>query len=271
MKNKRLTMLYFLVGISLCIYPMISGLFHQQKQKKIIATYQNNVRKTENLKNVFKQAQDYNRMLWQREDEVVRENLEQILSEDNYKNQLSIGKDGMMGVIEIPKINVNLPIWHGTSEKVISNGVGHFRESSLPAGGENTRCILTSHRGLPSAGLFTRLDELKEGDVFFLNVCGEMLAYRIYNIQVLEPKEAEKLPVLAGRDIVSLITCTPYGINTHRLVVDGERISYQKKSHDSIRIKRLSPREVIFFTLPIGFSGIMVGMHIRNRKVQKKI
>lgn len=270
MKNRILTVIYFLVGISLCVYPLISGLAERRVQENTVATYRTDMDRREDLDDILQQAREYNSMLSQAGDAVVGDVSETVLNDENYERQLAIGQNGIMGSIEIPKISVNLPIRHGTTEKVISNGVGHFQESSLPVGGENTRCILTSHRGLPSSKLFTRLDELKEGDLFFINVCGETLAYQIYDIQVMEPEEAEKLNILAGRDIVSLVTCTPYGLNTHRLVVNGERVSYEKKVHDRIRPAMFSLREFIFLMLPFVFIAVMAGMYIRDRRRRKR-
>lgn len=173
-------------------------------------------------------------MLNQTQGAVVGDIDQNLLSESSYYSQLSVGEKGVMGALEIPEINVNLPIRHGTSEEVISGGVGHLQGSSLPAGGENTRSILTSHRGLPSSKLFTRLDELKKGDLFFVNVCDEIMAYRVCEILVIAPDEMERLAIIPGKDLVSLVTCTPYGLNTHRPVVTGERVPYQKKVYDSI-------------------------------------
>lgn len=270
MRNRIVTLIWFLVGLSLCSYPLISSLTERRFQNEIVATYQKKVKETENLNDILEQAKIYNRMFHQAKGVVVGEQEGALLSDESYRRQLNLGGNGVMGTIEIPQINVNLPIRHGTAEEVISNGVGHFQESSLPVGGENTRCILTSHRGLPSSKLFTRLDELEEGDLFFLNICGETLAYQIYEIQVMEPEEAQELPIISEKDIVSLITCTPYGINTHRLVVNGERVSYEKKVHDSILPRMFSVRECVFAILPFAFSGIMIGIHIKDRKKVKR-
>lgn len=250
MRNRILTVICFLTGLSLCSYPLISNPAERRLQREVVATYQKNVEETADLEQITAQAREYNCMR----------------DEADYEQQLNISGNGIMGSIEIPKINVNLPIRHGTSEEVISNGVGHLRESSLPVGGENTRCILTSHRGLPSSKLFTRLDELEKGDLFFINVCGKTLAYQIYEIQVIEPDDTEALYIIPEKDIVSLVTCTPYGLNTHRLVVNGERTSYEKKLYNSIKPEMFSLRELLFSTLPFIFCGIMVGTYIRRKR-----
>lgn len=270
MKNRIVTTICFLVGLALCSYPLFRSLAERQYQEEIVATYQRETGKNEHLEEILLMARDYNSMLNQTNGASVGNIAETILSDDSYRRQLNTGESGVMGALEIPKINVNLPIRHGTEEKVIANGVGHFQSSSLPVGGESTRCILTSHRGLPSSKLFTRLDELEVSDLFFIKVCGETLAYQIYEIQVMEPEEAEELHVLPERDIVSLITCTPYGLNTHRLVVNGERVSYEEQVHNSIKPQMVSMREIIFVILPFTFSAIMAGMHMRNRKRCKR-
>lgn len=266
MKNRMWTAVCFVTGMLLCSYPLISSLVERQIQEKMIATYEKEVNKVSDPGNIMEQAREYNRMLSQTRGAVIGEMNENLFSADNYKRQLNVGEKDIMGAVEIPAINVNLPIRHGTSEEVLANGAGHLQESSLPVGGENTRCILTSHRGLPGSKLFTRLDELEEGDLFFINVCGETLAYRIYEIEVIRPEDMEKLCVIPEKDIVSLITCTPYGINTHRLVVNGERVSYEKGIYNRIEPELFSARELIFTVMPFAFSGIMVGIHIKNRR-----
>ena len=158
-----------------------------------------------------------------------------------------------MGTLQIPKINVNLPIYHGTDEEVLKNGIGHLQGSSLPVGGENTHCVLTGHRGLPNSKLFTRLDELENGDLFFIDVCGTKMAYQVKNLQIIKPEEVDCLNIEAEKDLVSLVTCTPYGINTHRLVVTGERISYQKGEEKKIKGKMMSFRELLFAAMPVVF------------------
>lgn len=270
MKNRIMTMICFVVGLTLCSYPLVRSLIERHAQEETVTTYRKDMIESAELEETLERAKYYNSMLSQVGQASVGDLSETVLSEESYRSQLVIGENGVMGSLEIPKINVNLPIRHGTSEEVISNGVGHFEVSSLPVGGENTRCVLTSHRGLPSSKLFTRLDELKKGDLFFLVVCGEILAYQIYDIQVMEPEAADELPILDGRDIVSLITCTPYGLNTHRLVVSGERVSYEKKVHENIKPQMFSVRELIFSILPFVFVTVMAGMNIRNRRRRRR-
>lgn len=144
----------------------------------------------------------------------------------NYDDVLNVAGDGVMASIEIPKIGVDLPIYHGTSDEVLSKGVGHIESTTLPIGGANTHAVLTGHRGLPQAELFTRLDELQVGDTFVIDVLGQKLAYRVFAVETVLPDQLDSLSVKDGRDLVTLVTCTPYGINTHRLLVHAERTEY---------------------------------------------
>lgn len=265
MKNRILTMVCFLMGFALCSYPLVSSVVERRFQEKTVATYQKKVSKKDS-QSVLEEARAYNSMLNQTKGAIIGNLEEHILSDESYLRQLNLSGDGVMGSVEIPKINVHLPIYHGTSDEVLAKGAGHLQESSLPVGGMNTRSVLTSHRGLPSSKLFTRLDELEQEDLFFINVCGEMLAYQVSEIKVIRPEDVEHLRILPEKDLVSLVTCTPYGINTHRLVVTGERVAYREKEYQNINEKPLSPREMLFTALPVLFLGTMVGIHLKNRK-----
>lgn len=158
---------------------------------------------------------------------------------NDYESILDVNGSGMMGYIEIPKINVELSIYHGTSEPVLQRSAGHLEGSSFPVGGEDTHAVLTGHRGLPTKLLFTELDKLVEGDVFFIHVCGETLAYEVDQILTVFPHEMEALQIVRGEDYVTLVTCTPYAINTHRLLVRGTRVSYEEA------IQKIEETEVI--------------------------
>lgn len=149
-----------------------------------------------------------------------------------YEDILKVNEEGMMGTVEIPKISVNLPIYHGTEKEILEKGIGHLKGTSFPVGGENTHCSLTGHTGLNSAKMFTDLTELEEGDLFFLHVLGETLAYEVCEIQVVLPDEVNSLYITKGKDLVTLITCTPYGVNTHRLFVTGERTEYTEEVYE---------------------------------------
>ena len=175
-----------------------------------------------------------------------------------------------MGSLEIPKISVNLPIYHGTDEEVLSTGIGHMEGTSLPIGGNNTRTILAGHRGLPNSKLFTRLDELEKGDYFFIHVLDEVLAYEVIDIEVIEPEDSGKLGVAPEKDLATLLTCTPYGLNTHRLIVTGERVAYDEVEYGLIKKELMSFRELFFAILPFAFFCIGIGKVIKNRKSKKR-
>lgn len=261
--RKILSKIIFILGIVLLFYPMVSNFFQKSEQKSMINTYEEKVDgNEESMNELFKKAQQYNSVWCQTKGAIVGDSELQL----QYKEQLNVIDDSIMGFIEIPKISVSLPVYHGTEEEALKNGVGHFEDSALPVGGENTRCILTAHRGLPNSKLFTRLDELKNGDLFYLQICNQTLAYQVNEIQVIKPDELGKLQIYPEKDLVSLITCTPYGINTHRLVVTGERVPYEKKQYEKIQPKLFSMREMVFTALPFIFIGIEVISYIKGRK-----
>ena len=269
-KNEILKKISFLIGLILCLYPLVSGIVEQQSQKDVVATYQQMIENSSSysIEDTLTKADEYNRALFRSKTSVLNSEEINILSEENYNQTLNMG-NGIMGSIEIPKISVNLPIYHGTSDEVLSAGVGHVNGSSLPIGGSSRKSILTGHRGLPSSKLFTRLDELELNDLFFIIVLNETLAYKVVNIQVIEPEDVSSLEIEEGRDLVSLITCTPYGVNTHRLVVTGERTIYEKSVYEGINKNSMSMREVIFTIIPFGFVTIVIGMKLKERKEKK--
>lgn len=266
-KKKRIRTILYIAGLLLCAYPLVASVMDQNYQQSVIQTYQGEMNQAsdEKVQEVKKEAIRYNEMLWQANGIIVG-NMEQgILGEESYQKQLNLSGTGMMGTISIPKINVNLPIYHGVEEEVLVNGVGHLPESSLPVGGGNTHCILTGHRGLPNAKLFTRLDEMETGDLFFLTICGEKLAYQVTEIEIIHPEDVEGLGIQAEKDLVSLITCTPYGLNTKRLVVTGERTRYIEKQEQEIVPGSMSFRELVFTTLPFLYLAIGIGSVMKKK------
>lgn len=274
-KGKMKQVVIFSIGFILCCYPVASGIVEGQIQKNAVKTYSNSVSTVDKakIKTALKDAENYNSILCQTMGgSVAVGNTNDILN--NYEHLLDITGNGIMATIEIPKISVNLPVFHGTSDEVLSKGVGHVQDTSLPIGGNNTRSILTGHRGLPTAKLFTRLDELEKGDLFYITVCEETLAYQVNDIQEIKPEDVSKLEIVSDKDLVSLITCTPYGINTHRLVVTGERVPYNKVTHDEIDSKMMSYRELIFTCLPFVFVLLAVYPYgksfINNLKKRKE-
>ena len=211
-----------LIGLSLLLYPSVSDYWNSFHQTRAIATYAENVAKLDNNQydHLWEDARAYNEALPFRSNPYY-------LSEEQkaqYESLLDVSGLGVMGYIEIPEIDVSLPIYHGTEESVLQIAVGHLEWSSLPVGGESTHCVLSGHRGLPSAKLFTNLVKLREGDIFLLRVLDEVLTYEVDQILIVEPQEIDALKIVEGKDYCTLVTCTPYGINTHRLLVRGHRI-----------------------------------------------
>lgn len=263
-----MSILLFLVGFGMCCYPIISTVVHENRQKKVIDTYEEMVENIQeyDIETELKLSEEYNKSIYKMQNHLLEDDDMRILNEDHYSELLNIWGNGMMGSIEIPKINLYLPIYHGSEEAVLSNNIGHMEGSSLPVGGENTRCILTGHRGMPNAKLFTRLDEMEEGDLFYIHTIDEILAYQVISIDVIKPEEKETLGIISGKDLVSLVTCTPYGINTHRLVVTGERIAYEQVTYDEIETKKVSFREWGFICVPLTAVAFVVIGILKNRK-----
>ena len=225
--------LVLFVGLSLLLYPTVSDYWNSFHQTRAITTYAEEVAdlNEEEYERLWNVAQDYNRALAQRGTHFVLTD-EQI---EEYEQMLDVSGLGVMGYIEIPEIRCSLPIYHGTDEAVLQIAIGHLEWSSLPVGGENSHCVLSGHRGLPSAKLFTNLDQIKEGDIFMLRVLDEVLTYEVDQIRIVEPQEVDDLQIENGKDYCTLVTCTPYGINTHRLLVRGHRIENIEDS-DSIHV-----------------------------------
>lgn len=269
MRIVRRTLL--LIGLALLFFPLVSGIIQNHSQRSVISTYENQREQIEEkeLEAEKNEAEKYNSILYQTQSLGIANQKQALLSEESYYELLNLTDNGVMGSLSIPKINVNLPIYHGTSEQALSRGVGHVFNTSLPIGGENTHSILSGHRGLPTAKLFTRLDEMEEGDLFLLNVSGQKLAYQVTRIMVIKPEETEELQIVPQKDLVSLVTCTPYGINTHRLVVTGERIEYTETVQESVPTFSISWREAIFTTLPfvaVGIITVQSLLYYRKRK-----
>lgn len=214
--------LVFLIGLSVLLYPTISNYVNERHQSRVIAEYDEHVSEIteEDLNKALVQAHKYNEKLAE-----LGNTIYENTAAPNYANELNVTGDGMMGYIYIPKIKGVLSIYHTTSDAVLNLSIGHMEGSSLPVGGPGTHAVLMGHRGLPSAKLFTDLDELEVGDRFSLNVLDKVLNYEVDQILIKEPQELEALNREPGKDYVTLVTCTPYGINTHRLLIRGHRIA----------------------------------------------
>ena len=228
-----LLILILLAGVSLLLYPTVSDYWNSFHQSRAIASYAEQVANIDDAQyeELWDAARDYNQSLLHRPNDFILSDEQQEI----YKSLLDFGGNGIMGYIEIPTIDVMLPIYHGTEESVLQIAVGHLDWTSLPVGGAGSHCVLSGHRGLPSARLFTDLDKLKVGDVFMLHVLNEILTYEIDQILIVEPQDTDPLLIEPGKDLCTLITCTPYGINSHRMLVRGHRIESQEEPKD-IRI-----------------------------------
>ena len=214
--------LIFLLGLSLLLYPSFSDYWNSFHQSHAIASYAEtlSVINSAEQDRIWEEARIYNETLVNKANRWIVE--EEKLEE--YNSLLNIAGNGIMGYVEIPTIAVELPIYHGVSDSVLQIAIGHLEGSSLPVGGEGTHCAISGHRGLPSAKLFTNLDELAKGDVFLLHVMDEILTYEVDQIRIVEPADLSALEIEEGKDLCTLITCTPYGVNSHRLLVRGHRI-----------------------------------------------
>ncbi|MCD8138101.1 MAG: class C sortase, partial [Parabacteroides gordonii] len=220
------------VGVAMNAYPFVANYVFENRADSLVESVEETAEEIvdEEKQEALEEAQQYNESLNESHVQLSDPFLQELLTEEagDYNTLLNMTDDGVMGSIEIPSIDVNLPIYHGTSDEVLEKGAGHLEGTSLPIGGESTHCVLTGHTGLSNAKLFTDLTELVEGDIFFLHVFGETLAYEVDKIQVVLPTELDDLYITEGEDYVTLITCTPYGINSHRLLVRGKRTEYEK-------------------------------------------
>lgn len=269
-KNRStiILVLIFIVGLSLLLYPSLSDYWNSFHQSRAIATYAEAVADLDDVdyEKMWQEAEEYNEQLKNKTNRWTMTEEE----EEEYNRILDVGETGIMGYIEIPEIKVSLPIYHGTDEGVLQIAVGHIPGSSLPIGGMGTHSVVSGHRGLPSAKLFTNLDELKEGDIFMIRVLDETLTYEVDQIRIVEPDDLTSLEIDPEQDLCTLVTCTPYGVNTHRLLVRGHRI--ENLNDDSIRVtadamqvdEMLVATAVAVPVLVILFVWVMV--HDRKRK-----
>lgn len=232
MKKRIITIcaaVLFLTALGLTLYPLVSNYVNRKYASEIQTAYQELIQQTDDsiLQEAKQRAIAYNLAITPGTADAYSE--EALLSAaENYDDQLDIAGNGIMGYVEIPKIQVNLPIYHGTDAEVLDRGVGHLLGSSLPVGGENTHTIISGHSGMASQKMFTDLEHLTQGDVFYLNVLNETLAYRVTEINTVLPYETDLLGIVPGEDLCTLVTCTPYGVNSHRLLVSGSRIPYEE-------------------------------------------
>ena len=271
MKKYLSTIILFLVliiGLSLVLYPTFADWWNSFHQSKAVASYVEQVSNMDDEKyqEIWSAAWEYNQSLIDRPNSYL-------LSEEqreNYNALLDIGGNGIMGYIEIPKLDVTMPLYHGTDEAVLQVAIGHLEWTSLPVGGESSHCVVSGHRGLPSARLFTDLDKMEVGDTFMLRILDEVLTYEVDQIRIVEPHVTDDLLIVEGEDLVTMVTCTPYGINTHRMLVRGHRIETQEEkvvrrvTSDAIQIEPVIVAP--FVAAPILFALLVVLMIPKSKR-----
>lgn len=271
MKKKRnvistaILVVLLLVGLSVMLYPTVSDWWNSRVQTRAIATYNQSVEQmdTGDKERLLMEAHSYNATLSH-----LTAPFTNWKDAGNYDKILDISGTGIMGYISIPKIQVELPIYHGTSAEVLNVAVGHLQGSSFPVGGENTHAVISAHRGLPSAKLFSDLDQLVEGDTFTVTILDEVLTYEVEKIFIVKPDELDKLAIIPGGDYVTLMTCTPYGVNSHRLLVRAHRVDTVyphnvKVAADAVQLDSMSV--VPFIAAPL-FVGLLVFWIVSSRR-----
>lgn len=271
-------LLVLVVAFAVLLYPTVSSYVNEKNGSKVVSNYDAESVRLSNAEKekMLEDARAYNKEMLSNIDLIDPFSQGEKSLDAQYESLLNIDGSGMMGYIRIPKIKVEIPIYHGTSESVLQAGVGHFWGTSLPVGGESTHTVLTGHRGLPTKTLFTNMDKLVKGDVFYIKVLDETLAYKVDQILTVLPEETEALSIVPGQDYATLVTCTPYAINTHRLLVRGHRIPYEEavkiEKNTSTGIELSFTTKVLIVTLGIIFIGLIIAMlySLYDKKRRKK-
>ena len=278
--SKLMIGIIFLAGLSLLLYPFVANQWNNYRQKQLISSYEQTVSQKEASNGIdydaeLKKAEAYNEALLPSilpDSFAIADASEE---DQTYMNTLNIAGDEMMGIVEIPKIDIKLPIYHTTKEDVLKQAAGHLEGSSLPIGGKSTHSVISAHRGLPSASLFTDLDQLKKGDHFLIHVLNETLCYEVDKISVVKPEETSSLAVEEGKDLVTLLTCTPYGVNTERLLVRGHRVPYveQEVADEKTPLSVISLHTNYLLWVIIGLvitTIFILVLYLKEKKLQKK-
>ena len=278
--NKLIIGIIFLAGLSLLLYPFVANQWNNHRQKQLISSYEQTVSNKDAAHEIdydaeLQKAKAYNEALLP---SILPDSfaVAQAIEEDKtYMDALNIAGDEVMGIVEIPKINIKLPIYHTTDEEVLKQAAGHLEGSSLPVGGESTHAVISAHRGLPSASLFTDLDQLKKGDHFLIHVLNETLCYEVDKISVVKPEETSSLAVEEGQDLVTLLTCTPYGVNTERLLVRGHRVPYveQEVADEKTPLSGISLHTNYLLWVIIGLTItaiFILVLYLKEKKLQQK-
>ncbi|WP_029072306.1 class C sortase [Kandleria vitulina] len=262
--------LMILVGLSVMFYPVVSDMWNTYRNSLLISSHKKDVNdlSKKQTEQIWNEAVNYNK---NHKENFIKEDVFTNLkkhTKSKYDSYLNISKNGVMGTIVIPKINVEIPIYHGTGEKELQTGVGHMEGTSLPVGGTSSHCVLSAHRGLPSAKLFTDLDKMKKGDLFFLHILDKTLAYKVEDIFTVKPNETNQLSLVEGKDYVTLLTCTPYGVNTHRLLVRGVRTAYKQNQEQNVSILKDYRVWILIGTI-VALIIVNVFMVIKNKKKKR--
>lgn len=276
MKNKIISIcvgILFIVGLGLLLYPSVSNWVNERNQSRVVAGYQDAVADMteKDYTEYLEAAREHNKKIAQAGSLGAAVHMENEDNLEEYNSLLNIRGNGVMGIIRIPKIDVQLPIYHTTRDTVLQVGIGHYPGSSLPVGGEGTHCVVSGHTGLPSAKLFTDVDQLAEGDVFYMDILGDTLAYQVDQIQTVLPEKVESLDITPGEDYVTLVTCTPYGINSHRLLIRGTRIPYVPEEEVQAVESAVSERKkripaIAIFAVAAFTVAIVAGKLFGNRR-----
>ncbi len=278
--SKLMIGIIFLAGLSLLLYPFVANQWNNYRQKQLISSYEQTVSQKEASNGIdydaeLKKAEAYNEALLP---SILPDSFaiaDAIEEDQTYMNTLNIAGDEMMGIVEIPKIDIKLPIYHTTEEDVLKQAAGHLEGSSLPIGGKSTHSVISAHRGLPSASLFTDLDQLKKGDHFLIHVLNETLCYEVDKISVVKPEETSALAVEEGEDLVTLLTCTPYGVNTERLLVRGHRVPYveQEVADEKTPLSGISLHTNYLLWVIVGLAVtafFILVLYLKEKKLKQK-
>lgn len=272
----------FLAGLSLLLYPYIANEWNTYRQSKLMTTYEEtvesiNIETPIDYTSEFARANAYNESLVPY---ILPDSFAIAAASDEpdeeYMACLNLTGDGMMGYVQIPKIDIKIPIYHTVSTEVLEKAAGHLEGSSLPVGGEDTHAVISAHRGLPSAALFTDLDKLKDGDHFLISVLDQILCYEVDQISVVEPSETEALKVEPGKDLATLLTCTPYGVNSHRLLVRGHRVEYVEEEvmQEEVPLKETSLHTNYLLWVVVGLAittVFIIVLSVVDKKRRKRI
>ena len=261
----------FVAGLSLLLYPTVSNYWNTLHASRAVATYVDAVQNMgeDKRREMLQKAIDYNKSLTSDNQRLTISSARR----HEYESILDVDGNGMIGYIEIPNVNITLPVYHGTNDDVLQIAVGHLDWTSLPVGGTSTHCVLSGHRGLPSAKLFTNLDQVKEGDTFVIRVLDEVLTYEVDQIRIVEPAAVDDLMIENGKDYCTLVTCTPYGVNSHRLLVRGHRVENESESirvtSEAIQIEPLIVAPAIAIPTLIIIFVLLIASSNKKKKKQK--